>query len=207
MSNLTVLIPVYNTKPEHLRMAVNSILHQDISEKPIVILIDDGSDNAQTISAILNCILIGCIGIRIDHKGTSAALNEGHRHVKTEWVAIMGSDDTCSPNRLRLQMEYLKAHPETDIIGTNLTAFYDGFPGREIFRTHHAEYPVGPKGNVNWLVNHGTVIYRQSAIEKSGWYNESKMRGQDIDLWGRMIAHNFIFRNLTQVLYQWRRYK
>ena len=139
---LTVLIPYYNTRPEHFAEALYSILNQTYRNFSVII-IDDGSDVPLDISNIKSDIPIKLIRIE-NNQGTAAALNEGHKHI----------------------------------------------PIRE-----------------DWPVNHGTVIYRNSAVMAVGGYNVTYKRGQDVELWKRMRANGSVFRNIEQVLYSYRRYK
>ncbi len=209
---VTILIPVYNTHPAHLLEAVYSILGQDDGINHPVILIDDGSTSELTIKA-LELLAKSSWHHRIklivkENGGTSSALNEGHKNTETEYAAIMGSDDICDRGRFRMQCDYLTAHPETDVIGTNLFAFYnDEISRRPQWTSAHKEKPDGIHNQQNWLVNHGTVIYRNKAVHDAGLYNLDYKRGQDIELWSRMIKKGHIFRNITQVLYGWRRFR
>lgn len=209
---LTVLIPIYNTKPAALLESVYCILNQDCGMNAIheIILIDDGSTNEETIDVISFLMKNhGCmVRIQKANGGTSSALNSGHAQVQTEYVAIMGSDDVCHKSRFRLQLDYLKKHPDTDVLGTNLFSFHnDDIRRKPIFTSTHREISVGASGDKRWLVNHGTVVYRQSAVMSVGGYDEKVGRGQDVNLWGRMNEKGFKFRNVEQVLYAWRRYK
>jgi glycosyltransferase involved in cell wall biosynthesis len=208
---LTVLIPIYNTPAHHLLEAVHSILNQDDKGEHQIILIDDGSTNYQTLEVIRMLCTDGytkggITGILCDHRGTPAALNEGHSHVQTEYVALQGSDDISHPSRFRLQLEYLKRNPKTDVLGANIFSFYDDDLERKaIFRTKATEIALPMGGDKRWIVNHGSVIYRQSAVLAAGGYNEKFLRAQDVELWSRMITLGYKFRNLTQCLCAWRR--
>ena len=205
-------MPVYNTKPDHFVEALACVFGQDsgLTSLEKVIIIDDGSTN-EDIKEILRTFSSFFTSfiqlIRIEHEGTSAALNAGHALVKTEYVALMGSDDVCDKSRFRLQMEYLKRHPETDVLGTNLFAFWDDDITRKpIFTTHGTEIATPMGGDKRWVVNHGTVIYRNSAVLGAGGYNLPG-RAQDVELWSRMLAKGYVFRNITQVICGWRRYR
>lgn len=199
---LTVLIPYYNTRPEHFAEALYSILNQTYRNFSVII-IDDGSDVPLDISNIKSDIPIKLIRIE-NNQGTAAALNEGHKHVQTDFVAIMGSDDYSHPERFKIQMEYLANNPGVDVLGTNLFAYWNCDMWRKpIFTTDHKHIPI----REDWPVNHGTVIYRNSAVMAVGGYNVTYKRGQDVELWKRMRANGSVFRNIEQVLYSYRRYK
>jgi len=145
----TCIIPVFNTPGGHLIEAVNSMLYQKDAETNILI-VDDGSTNEDTHEALRMLsehprVSVHYLPVNV---GTPSALNIAHGIVKTEFSIVMGSDDIAHPNRLRLQLDYLKANPKTDVLGTGLWAFKDN---GTLFRAKwfefvHPEKPV-PKMN------------------------------------------------------------
>lgn len=204
---LTILLGFYNAEPHALVEAVACLLKQDDGVAHDILLLDDGSTDMDTRAAAAALGLRPNIRmVRFDeNRGLAAVLNDGHRMADTDYIALMG-DDVCSPSRLRLQCDYLKKRPETDVLGTQLFSFWDDDIARKpIITTNHPELVVAKENN--WLVNHGTVVYRKSAVQAVGGYDESLRRTQDVDLWGRMFNAGYVFRNLPQVLYGWRKFK
>lgn len=207
--NFTVVIPVYNTRPDHLLEAVSSIVNQDIDEPFRFILIDDCSTDQDTIDAI-EYLSSRMEVIRLSpNAGLASVLNHAIDLCDTEFIVRMDSDDVCSPQRLMHQFAYLQDNPDCDVLGTNLFAFQSNDIRRQpLFITDHPEAPVprtSSSSNADWLVNHGTVVYRKSAVLAVGGYNPTLRRKQDIDLWRRMYANGAVFRNLTGIFYAWRR--
>ncbi len=208
---ITAIIPVYNTPPHHLLESVYSLINQKGVEPFEIIIGDDGSTNEKTKDSI-DLLLKSSLRVRLFetefNNGTPSILNDLHTRVTTPYILIQGSDDISDPYRVAKQLAYLKAHPKTDVLGTGLFMFRDGDITRKSIGTAvHKEAPT-PKdrpNNPNWLVNHGTVIYRKSAVDAVGGYNPQYKRGQDVELWGRMLANKAVFRNLTEILYAWRR--
>lgn len=212
MDKVTVLIPVYNTRPEQLIESIRSMLNQTI-ECPIM-LVDDGSDNEATAAAIDVLAVeshprITCV--RLDqNRGTSAAMNKGHELITTEYIAVMGSDDISDRHRLELQLNYLTKHPEIDVLGTQLFSFYDDDIRRTpAWTSSHPERPSTVVGDAStmFLVNHGTAMYKNQAVKDVGGYDLGYTRGQDARLWRNMAAAGKTFANLPQVLYAWRRFR
>lgn len=210
---LTVLIPIYNTEPSALIESVYSIVGQDDGIKHEIILINDGSTKYSTKRAIdfLGAEFYDRLQV-IDkpNGGTSDALNAGHALVKTEYVALQGSDDVSDRSRFRLQCEYLRANPNTDVLGTNLFAFYDDDITRApIFITKARDDNRQVTDSIlakDWWTNHGTVIYRNTAVLDSGGYT-TQGRAQDVNLWRTMVNKGYTIKNITPILYGWRRYR
>ena len=211
IKEITTLIPVYNTNPAHLYEAVNSILNQSWKGENTIIIIDDGSENDSTLNAIKELFHRDIISARgyDRNQGAAVALNEGHKLVETEYVAIHGSQDISHPDRFKKQIEFLEQNPEIDVLGTNLFSFFD----EDIFRKpiftskHSGEINKSHSGGSTWFTNHGTVIYKQSSVIAAGGYNTAFRRAQDVELWGRMVKAGFKITNLTEVLYAWRKHK
>lgn len=209
---ITAIVPVFNTAPHHLIESVYSLINQlGCGQFPILIA-DDGSTSKETHGAII--LLQELFETRIEvcsfveNQGTPAILNYAHEHVKTPFILLQGSQDISHPRRVKMQLDYIKANPKTDILGTGLFAFKDA----DITRKKWFEFvnKVVPElkdrpDNPYHLVNHGTVIYRKSVVDAVGGYNVAFKRGQDIELWKRLVAQKAVFRNLTNILYAWRR--
>src|SRR5699024_10777598 len=56
--------------------------------------------------------------IRTEGVGRGKALNMGVEQSRGEWIAIVDADDLWHPQKLLLQMNCLKKHPEIDVLGT-----------------------------------------------------------------------------------------
>lgn len=206
--SLTHLIPVYNTSPHHLIECVASIRNQDANP---ILIVDDGSTQEETKIAVRAiCEMYDSVSFqRLEQNhGTPTALNVGHSMIDTEYVALMGSSDIALPGKYEAQIEALLKWPNIDVLGTGLTAFRDSDPFRKpIFTFEHRNQPKpGDKKNHDhfFIVNHGTVIYRNSLIKKH-LYNKDYKRGQDVELWSRLWSAGAVFRNIEKVYYLWRR--
>lgn len=208
------LIPTYNTPIKQLAECLQSILDQTRPPDRILIL-DDGS-----IDPIGYSNAVGLVQLRsntsfiIDRSdlntGTASTLNRGHLYAtltEYDWVMIHGASDISHPKRVEKQVAYLQSHPETDVLSTGLTAF-KGSKHNQIFSFVHPERPIPGyrKGHDKYFIaNHGTVIYRNSAVMKVGGYTEGYGRGQDVELWRRMHESGAVFRAIPDILYYWRR--
>lgn len=199
-------MPVYNTAAQNLLQAFFCIYKQKVVASFDFVIVDDGSDHPETLMALEMMAKYERVTVlrHEQRKGSSAARNTGISQISTPYIALMDSDDLCNAIRLKIQTAYIEAN-KPDILGTNLFSFYDGdINMTRIFKTKHLEVP---EYNNGWLVNQGTVMFRKEAVLAVGGYNEKLMRGQDIDLWKRLYLEGYKFRNITDVMYAWRRYK
>lgn len=219
IKTLTVLIPVFNTEPAALMEAIKTTLvalDKCGLESYDVILVDDGSTRPDTISTLDLIADHPYVRLKRLEKnvGTPVAYNIGHEMVNTAWVALMGSDDVCDPNRFAIQLAHLnKAEikgEHIDVLGTQLFSFYDDDISRVRLMTSQQPYDSSLSAyhvKNNWYTNHGTVIYRDAAVKSVGGYNPALRRAQDVDLWKRMVTAGKVIRTLPNVLYAWRRYR
>lgn len=205
----TVLIPVYNTKAAELIESVYSVhkSNQTIDQDYDIVLVDDGSDNAETCHAIE--FLKIALGIEVlslpKNAGTSAALNVGHDFIKTEYIAISGSSDISFPDRFKRQVEHIQENPDIDVLGTQLFSFVGSDVKRTpVITTKHLYRETLVRRKEGWLANHGTVMYKNDAVKEVGGY-QLPGRYQDVDLWKRMHLAGKDICNLNQILYAWRR--
>lgn len=214
MLDFAVAIPVFNTKPEQLLEAVYSVINQSIKQDYEIIIIDDCStdlgikvileyfDNKEFLFN-LNKRKTTILRMQVNG-GTSAALNAAHDLIKSDYIAIMGSDDVSHPERFEKQVKHLEKNPQIDVLGTQLFSFYEDDIFRKPLHTTKHPYSAG-KGTSTWLVNHGTVIYKNREVQKIGGYDLTKRRAQDIDLFLRLRNAGKIICNIPDVCYAWRR--
>lgn len=212
MLNFTVLIPVFNTNAHELIECVFSISkkNQTIEQDYDIVLVDDCSDNLETIAALKFCETVyGCKILKTPNNlGCSGALNLGHDYIKTEWIALSGSSDISFPDRLKVQIDHLERNPSIDVLGTNLFSFSDKDVFRKpIFTSNHAYTRTLKDSSYGWLTNHGTVVYKNESVKKAGGYDLNYRRAQDVDLWKRMFHLGMKIHTLPNVLYAWRRDK
>ncbi len=113
---VSVLMPVYNAE-RYVAEAVESILAQTFGDFELLI-IDDGSTDRSR--ALLGRYAARDGRIRLvsrPNKGLVATLNEGLGLARGELIARMDADDVAMPERLALQVAFLREHPEVVCLG------------------------------------------------------------------------------------------
>lgn len=202
---LSVLMTVYNTPPHHLMEAFMSIVDQTLPPDEIIIM-DDGSDNPATIKIINLCRDLGARTFRIyNNLGMANAINVGLAHCRNEWIALMDSDDISFPERFKIQTDFIKANPETHVLGTANYAFKSNDPKRDkLFVKIHPSIVTSVPEDL-WIINHGTALYHKSIFAKCS-YDKTLRRGSDGNFFRDVFNQGFIIRNIPDVLYGYRKY-
>jgi glycosyltransferase involved in cell wall biosynthesis len=183
--SVTVLLSVYNAGPP-LRQAIESVLAQDIEDFEFLIIDDHSTDNS---ADVIREYAARDTRIRAvyhdENRGLSTSLNEGLRLAAHDLVARMDQDDECLPNRLRVQVEFMRAHPEVVVAGSFV--FHMGASRR---RDRLMRFPTDPGEIRERLLRenplyHPSVIMRRREILALGGYRDEFKNAEDYDLWMR----------------------
>ena len=204
MRNYSVLMSVYfKEKPEYLRQAIESIQVQTAPTDDFVLVCDGPltpeldaviSVKQQEMGEILNVVRLE------KNSGLGNALNEGIRHCRNELVARMDSDDIAYPDRCEKQLAAFEAHPEVSIcsgIVEEFTTAPDVVDARRIPPETNAEIMEFAKKRNPF--NHPCVMYRKSAVEAVGSYQDFYLL-EDYYLWLRMLMAGYRGYNIQKPL-------
>lgn len=96
---VTVIVPACNVE-KTVGATLKSLVAQDYSNREIL-CVDDGSTDAT--AAVLDAFARRHPCVRVIHKrnrGYGSAINLGLAEAKGEWIAILESDDVCTPKML-----------------------------------------------------------------------------------------------------------
>jgi glycosyltransferase involved in cell wall biosynthesis len=110
-------MPVGNAE-RYLAQAVENIFTHSFPDFDLI-CVDDGPTDSS--SEILNRFARQDRRLRVIRRantGTSGTLNDDLATAAGTFTARMGADDISLPNRLRLQVAHLEAHPRSVIVGS-----------------------------------------------------------------------------------------
>jgi glycosyltransferase involved in cell wall biosynthesis len=118
---VSIGMPIFNCE-RTLKLALRSLLNQTYSHWELL-LIDDGSeDQTLNIAMSFKDPRIRVIADGLNQK-LQRRLNQAISLSEGKYFARMDGDDIAYPERLKLQVEYLEAHPEIDLLGTKYLIF------------------------------------------------------------------------------------
>lgn len=208
--DVSVLMSVYKSeKAVYLKRALRSVW-EDQSLKPAqIVLIEDGmlGDDLHEVIAQYKEKLGEALYIcrNQTNLGLTKSLNVGLKHVTSELVARMDSDDISDRRRFELQVNYLEAHPDIDIVGGSLQEFDEN---HDCLNVRH--YPLTPEEAIKYIpkaspLAHPSVMMRYRIFKNGLAYDERYPTSQDIQLWFDAIMAGYKIGNVPEVTLYFRR--
>jgi glycosyltransferase involved in cell wall biosynthesis len=197
---VSVLFPVYKTAA-FLKEAVDSMLSQTFTDFELIVLNDCSPDEAEEILDTYNDPrIVRYRGAK--NVGLGNVLNVGVSLARGEYIARMDSDDISLPERLRVQVDYLDAYPEYDLVSVGMREFGEGIALH--FYDNETE-----QIKFNALF-HSPVLHASSMWRKDSFvgllYDQSFVPSEDYDLWTRALVKGIRMRNLPEILYLYRKF-
>ncbi|MCM3290433.1 glycosyltransferase [Paenibacillus sp. MER 180] len=211
---VSVVIPNYN-RAAYLQECLNGILQQTYTNWEII-LIDDGStdDSIQQTQAWLldnrinlpnhNSIFTMALPRNIGYAG---AMTIGFYMAKGEYIAIQDSDDISHLQRLEKQINFLEAHQNIELLGTNYHVF-EHDPNEVVTIPKWLRYgehirTTYRKGG--HCVCHGTIMMRGALFDRIGGHTRRVKGAEDYDFIARSLDPNHLnIENIPDVLYYYR---
>lgn len=207
MQPYSVLMAVYKgDHPDYLGISIDSILKQSIPTDDFVIVADGPITQIQ--QTLIQEKKASHSSIHLvqlpENAGLGLALNAGLAVCKYELVARMDADDIAYPNRMELQLAAFDANPALDLVGGYVSEFYDDSDKitaiKEVPLDQAAIYAYGKRRNP---FIHPTVMFKKSSVLDLGGYS-ALHRGQDYELFIRMLASGCKVQNINQPLLKFR---
>jgi glycosyltransferase involved in cell wall biosynthesis len=181
---ITVLMPVYNAAG-YIAEAIESVLLQTFRDFELLIVNDGSTDGTTNVIRSFNDDRI--VLIEQENQGVAAALNNGLRHARADYIARFDADDICYPERLEKQYHFIRSNPDYIVVGS--AADYMDATGNYIF-THHPHAITNEQlQNLSYTTCpfiHASVIYKKNVIADVGYNIKSK--GKMYNLPDRLIS-------------------
>ena len=196
--DISVLIAVHNGQ-SHVQQCMQSIASQ--THKPSeIVCVDDGSTD-KTYDALLQWRRKSTIPMTLirnpKNLGLTKSLSIGLAKTSFPFIARIDIDDTWAPEKLEIQEEYLRLHPDYGIVGCWYENTYRN--SKRIFRLPEKNKEIKKKIFRQNPFGHSCVVFRKHIIESVGGYDTNITYGQDRDLWFRLLLHTKMY-NIPRVL-------
>ena len=192
-------MPAYNAG-KYIREAINSVLDQTFGDFELMIVNDGSTDD--TLNVVSSFEDSRIVVIHQGNKGVASALNTGLKYARAPYIARFDADDICYPNRLQVQYDFITAHPEYSIIGSE--ADYIDTVGEFLFKHQLAGYTYEEIRQLDVSICpmiHSCVLYKKDVIINAGGYNVHAYTFEDHFLWANLLKTEKAC-NLPQALIQ-----
>jgi glycosyltransferase involved in cell wall biosynthesis len=201
---VTVLMPVYNGDA-FLREAIDSILQQSWTDFEFLIVNDGSTDHTREIIDSYGDTRIRVLD-QPANTGLAKSLNLGLRAARAPLIARQDADDRSHPERLAAQVEFMRAHPEVALAGTQARILNKH--GRASRRPGWERAITNTAIRLQLLFDnpfiHTSVMFRRDLVwQELGGYDETLPTGEDFDLWSR-VAARYKVANLPATLVDYR---
>ncbi len=186
---ISVVMAVFNGE-EFLSDALASIAAQSFSDYEII-AVDDGSTDR---SRMLLESSPRLVYIHQANQGVALARNAALEAARGEFIAFLDQDDCWVENKLKIQVEFLDAHPHVEFtLGGQRLFLEDGLAAPpwlqpSLLEGNHAGFHLG------------TALMRRSVLERVGPFDSQYRIGSDTDWFFRAKDSGARFEILPDVL-------
>jgi len=201
----SVLMSSFNNS-DTIEMAIESVLAQNYKNFEFILINDGSTDDTGSImrryAETYSFITFFSNRVNI---GKPLSINLGVLMAHGQYICIADADDIWRSNKLLIQFKVLMENPEIDILGGQLLRF--GTWGKSNVATSlpltnmeiHRKFKKGIMG-----INNPTVAIRTEAFLLCGGHRGYFKRNEDFDLFLRMHKLGFNFRNVENILIDYR---
>lgn len=191
---VSVVIPTYK-RSDTLDRAIHSVLAQTYKDMEILVVDDNevGSSESKRVKVIVDSIKDSRVRLVTQDKHINGAVarNVGIKESQGVYVAFLDDDDEWLPTKIEQQVEYLNTHKEVD----GVTCLYKLYMNGEVIHTcrkytgEDLQFKVLSR-QVAILTS--TFLCRKETLLKSGAFNPSLRRHQDLQLFTDFLNYGTI---------------
>lgn len=220
--SISVVVPIHNNQ-ETVAACLDSILAQSLPVHQLVI-VDDGSsdDSAEIVSAYAERDQrVELVRLQGSGHGPAFARNRGIDRVTGEWTAFLDADDAWRPEHLATLVDVLAVNRGEGAssavpIGLLFSSFEDVYPDRTVVRAmpglagwpfakpiHFVDFLSAWIAGKDCPIWTGATCIRTETLRAVGMFPERCRRGEDKDLWLRLMRRsNALFQPRPTAFYR-----
>lgn len=168
MPLVSVVMPSYNHE-RFISETIGSVLGQSFKDFELIIIDDASKDNSKQIiegfcerENRVNAIF------HKENMGIARTLNDGIEKAKGKFIALIGSDDVWSKDKLKKQVEILEKNEDLVVWSEGKIIDAHGNPTGELFTEMHGASKKKKSGDIFDELLKGNFIFGSSLIYKRG---------------------------------------
>lgn len=199
---ISIIVPVYNTKPTYLTEMVESVLSQTFSNWELI-MVDDCSTMEETWLAVQEFAEFD-VRIRVyrmaHNSGISRTTNFGIKQCRGQYVTFLDHDDLLTPDALEcVCQEILRDSPEL-VYSDEDKIKLNGVLGEPFLKP---DWSPELLLSCNYIAH--LAVYQKKLGDHIGWFDERYDGSQDYDFVLRFTEQAKNVRHIPRVLYHWRK--
>jgi len=193
---ISILLAIYNGE-KYLRNSIDSILNQTFKDWELLIGFNGTTDSSKEIIKEYKDTRIKTFDYGED-KGKGKTLNKLIKESQYDWCAIQDDDDVWEKEKLKKQIKHISDY---DVVGSFINyidekGFLIGGPN---LSSSHNEIKRRSLAGSNQIANQ-SAIFKKSAVNSIGGWNENIEGIEDYDLWLRLLRCEYKFFNVPEYL-------
>lgn len=201
MPKVSVIMPVFNGEA-YIEGAINSVLEQSLDDFELIIVNDGSSDHTLDLVNAFADKRIKLIN-RSENSGLAVTRNEGVAAASGQYVAMLDSDDTATPDRLEIQSGFLDHNRDIGVVGSwvNVLDEKGHFTG-EVWQLETCAEKMPAALLFHNCLAQSAVMIRRELLD-SAPYRLDFPPAEDYDLWVR-LAKTTRLVNIPRALVNYR---
>ena len=211
MSNSDVTVCMCTRNRAKLMLpSIKCILNQTYKNFDLLIVNDASEDDTEEMLKKLIYYDERIKYITLDKHDFINARNTAFINANTKYIAIMDSDDKCSPDKLAAQVKYLDEHPDIDVVGCKIkfgkkTQHLSIPKSRQDWDNEYFQEEIKNE-NISMLLHFPSIMIRKSTLDRifpNGiyFYPELKNGGEDQIFLYTMYLNGAKFANVSEPTY------
>ncbi len=205
---ISILVPVYNTKPNLLIDMIESVIHQT-SDQWELCLVNDGSK-----APLVDCIIkyyrdkinieqgkskIKYFNLDFNH-GIAIASNVCLSMAEGDFCGLLDHDDCLEHTAVEKVMALFNGSEEIDLVYTDEDQIDEkGECSNPIYKTD-----FGLESVLHWMFLNHFLVIRTDILKKIGGFSIYSNRCPDNDLVYKILERTNKVHHLKEILYHWR---
>jgi glycosyltransferase involved in cell wall biosynthesis len=186
---ISVVVPAFNVA-SYISEALDSVFTQTYPSYEVIV-INDGSPDTPELEQQLERFRGRIVYLKQENHGAAAARNAGLEVARGNLVAFLDADDRWLPTFLEEQFRVLEVNRADLVYSDGLLVGDSPLAGKTFMATAPSRGKVTSESLLTAKVSILTsaVLARKKPILEVGLFDERIRRGQDFDLWLRLVKH------------------
>jgi glycosyltransferase involved in cell wall biosynthesis len=209
MSTVSVIVPIYDPRPDYLDEALASIAAQEVDGVEAIVVNDGSKDRSFEPVLRKHAGLVRLIDQ--ENTGVAGARTKGLSEARGEFVAFLDQDDRWHPQKLKKQLAVLRQDAGADVVFHPVRYIdQNGAPRkanaareRKLRKRRRSRDVLAALLEGNFIFS-PTVLARKACFEKTGGFDSSVDPHDDWDMWLRLALAGFKFVGIEEQLADWR---